>query len=158
MKRRNHVLLLACACAFIGAEQLIMGALKGTKARNEAATPARRPTLNERLTVLEGKFDALETRINTLEGQKTTPVENIVSETELLETTTPQVDAESSMSALDAVTTETPATEEMVASEMETNTPIIPLEELASSLGMQVQAPMQSEESLMLDKILAEQQ
>lgn len=151
MKRRNHVLLLACACAFIGAEQLIMGALKGTKARKEAATPARRPTLNERLTALEARVDALE-------NQKATAQDTLASTTELIETTTPVTSTEASaLAGVDQITTETPVSEEVAVSEVETTTPIIPLEDLASNLNVSLSAPTGSQESLILDKILAEQ-
>lgn len=148
MKRRNHVLLLACACAFIGAEQLIMGALKGTKARKEAATPARRPTLNERLT-------ALEARVEALESNKASASDSLASTTELIETATPA--GSSALDSISQITSETPVTEEVAVSEVETTTPIIPLEDLASNLNVSVQLPTGSEESLILDKILAEQ-
>jgi len=154
MKRRNHVLLLACACAFIGAEQLIMGALKGSKARAEA-TPPRRPTLNERLTALEGKFETLETRIGTLEGQKAATNESSMSTTELIETTTPAASTEMAMlSESDMVTTESPVPEEAAVSEIETNTPIVSLEDIGANLGMQIQPAPGIQEPLMLDTML----
>lgn len=156
MKRRNHILLLVCTCAFIGAEQIIMGALKGSRSRTEASA-TRRPTLNERLTVLEEKFNTLEAQVNSLHGQKSFSGD-IVKETSVIETTTPLMSSENFLtSEADTVITETPASQELVMSETETTTPIIPLEDLASNFGMQLNTPTQSEENLILDKILAEQ-
>jgi hypothetical protein len=133
MARRNHIMLLACACAVVGAEQLIMGALKNNGTKRLETAP-RRPSLNERLTELEAKFATLEGRVQALEGTQPAPA----IETDQQTTTTVEPLAETMLSQTltseDAITTTTPIEP----------TPIVSLEDMAQSLTPAPTIPMEA--------------
>jgi hypothetical protein len=148
MKRKNHLMLLICACACIGAEQIIVAALKNSKPRAEVAT--RRPTLNERLTALEARVDALEGKEYNTEG--------VSLETDLKETITPNAPAISDVALPftlkempvigDTRESETPITKEIIEDISMPATQIVPLDAIASELVETTQAaPLEQEET-----------
>jgi hypothetical protein len=140
MKRKNHLMLLICACACIGAEQIIVAALKNSKPRPEVAT--RRPTLNERLTALEARVDALEGNTYSTEDvsletdlkETVTPSESVISEI-ALPLTLPEVPLVN-----DARMSETPITKEIIEDISLPATQIVPLDAIASELVETTQA------------------
>ena len=149
-------MLLICACAVVGAEQLIMGALK-TNDTKRRETTARRPSLSERLTALESKVESIDSRIQALESTKIS--EPAAEPTAIIEQIEQPIAVEMQT---DLVPTETPITELPSTDLISTTTPVEPapiisLEDMVASMSPMPEIPTTMVESAPITPVLPEQ-